>query len=52
MTKGKKMQNTLNRWPLAVGLILAQSGEFALVLFSLANKSKLLSDLLFQQLLC
>lgn len=36
---------------LAVGLILAQSGEFALVLFSLANKSKLLSDLLFQQLL-
>jgi len=36
---------------LAVALTLAQSGEFALVLFSLANKSKLLSDALFQQLL-
>ncbi|MDF1583690.1 MAG: monovalent cation:proton antiporter-2 (CPA2) family protein [Methyloprofundus sp.] len=36
---------------LAVALILSQSGEFALVLFSLANKSKLLSDDLFQQLL-
>jgi len=36
---------------LAVALILAQSGEFALVLFSLANKSKLLTDALFQQLL-
>ncbi|MCF7970679.1 MAG: monovalent cation:proton antiporter-2 (CPA2) family protein [Methylococcaceae bacterium] len=36
---------------LAVALILSQSGEFALVLFSLANKSKLLSDALFQQLL-
>ncbi|BCG63182.1 MAG: glutathione-regulated potassium-efflux system protein KefB [Methyloprofundus sp.] len=36
---------------LAVALLLAQSGEFALVLFSLANQSKLLSDTLFQQLL-
>ena len=36
---------------LAVGLLLAQSGEFALVLFSLANQSDLLSDVLFQQLL-
>ncbi len=36
---------------LAVALLLAQSGEFALVLFSLANQSKLLSDMLFQQLL-
>ena len=36
---------------LAVGLLLAQSGEFALVLFSLANQSNLLSDVLFQQLL-
>jgi len=36
---------------LAVALILAQSGEFALVLFSLANKANLLSDVLFQQLL-
>ncbi|MBE0468811.1 MAG: cation:proton antiporter [Methyloprofundus sp.] len=36
---------------LAVALVLSQSGEFALVLFSLANKSKLLSDDLFQQLL-
>ena len=35
----------------AVALILAQSGEFALVLFSLANQSELLSDDLFQQLL-
>jgi len=36
---------------LAVALILAQSGEFALVLFSMAFESKLLDDLLFQQLL-
>ena len=35
----------------AIALILAQSGEFALVLFSLANQSKLLSNDLFQQLL-
>lgn len=36
---------------LAVSLILAQSGEFALVLFALAHQSHLLSDDLFQQLL-
>ncbi len=36
---------------LAVALILAQSGEFALVLFSLAFKSSLLTEALFQQLL-
>ncbi|MFW2372616.1 MAG: monovalent cation:proton antiporter-2 (CPA2) family protein [Gammaproteobacteria bacterium] len=36
---------------LAVSLVLAQSGEFALVLFALANKSSLLSDDVFQQLL-
>ena len=36
---------------LAVAVVLAQSGEFALVLFSLAHKSELLSDELFQQLL-
>jgi len=35
----------------AVSLILAQSGEFALVLFSLAFQSGVLSDELFQQLL-
>jgi voltage-gated potassium channel Kch len=35
----------------AAALLLSQSGEFALVLFSLANESKLLSDALFQQLL-
>lgn len=35
----------------AVALILAQSGEFALVLFSLASQSNLLTDELFQQLL-
>ncbi|MDH5484466.1 MAG: cation:proton antiporter, partial [Gammaproteobacteria bacterium] len=35
----------------AVALILAQSGEFALVLFSLAFQSNLLTDTLFQQLL-
>jgi monovalent cation:proton antiporter-2 (CPA2) family protein len=35
----------------AVALMLAQSGEFALVLFSLALHSSLLSDTLFQQLL-
>ena len=32
-------------------MVLAQSGEFALVLFSLANRSELLPDELFQQLL-
>ena len=36
---------------LAVALVLAQSGEFALVLFSLAYQSKLFSENLFQQLL-
>ena len=35
----------------AIALILAQSGEFALVLFSLANQAELLSNNLFQQLL-
>jgi voltage-gated potassium channel Kch len=35
----------------AVALILAQSGEFALVLFSLAFQSNLLTNELFQQLL-
>jgi len=36
---------------LAVALVLAQSGEFALVLFSLAHQSSLFTDVLFQQLL-
>ncbi len=36
---------------LAVSLILAQSGEFALVLFALAYQSNLFSNELFQQLL-
>jgi voltage-gated potassium channel Kch len=36
---------------LAVSLVLAQSGEFALVLFSLAFQSDLLNEVLFQQLL-
>jgi len=40
-----------NKKSVAVALILAQSGEFALVLFSLAFQAKILSDLLFQQLL-
>ena len=35
----------------AVSLVLAQSGEFALVLFSLAFKSDILTEELFQQLL-
>jgi monovalent cation:proton antiporter-2 (CPA2) family protein len=39
------------RVSVAAALLLSQSGEFALVLFSLANESKLLSDALFQQLL-
>ncbi len=43
---GLKARNSL-----AVALILAQSGEFALVLFSLANQSALISNELFQQLL-
>jgi len=36
---------------LAVALILAQSGEFALVLFSLANDAALIDDTVFQSLL-
>ena len=36
---------------IAVSLVLAQSGEFALVLFSLAFQSNVLTELLFQQLL-
>ena len=36
---------------LAVALILAQSGEFALVLFALARQTNLLDEALFQQLL-
>jgi len=43
---GLKVKNSF-----AVALVLAQSGEFALVLFSLANKSNLMNDELFQQLL-
>ncbi|NOQ13430.1 MAG: potassium transporter KefC [Methyloprofundus sp.] len=43
---GLKVKNSL-----AVALVLAQSGEFALVLFSLANRSRLIADELFQQLL-
>ena len=43
---GLKVKNSL-----AVALILAQSGEFALVLFSLAKQSSLIGDELFQQLL-
>jgi glutathione-regulated potassium-efflux system protein KefB len=35
----------------AVALVLAQSGEFALVLFSLAYQAELLTSLLFEQLL-
>lgn len=41
--------NTRNS--LAVALVLGQSGEFALILFSLAFKSELLSEQLFHQLL-
>jgi voltage-gated potassium channel Kch len=36
---------------LAVAIILAQSGEFALVLFSLAHQSTLITDQLFQMIL-
>jgi len=36
---------------LAVALLLAQSGEFALVLFALARQTNLLDEALFQQLL-
>ncbi len=63
LTAGLMMTNALVLWPLtrlfalsqragwAVSLILAQSGEFALVLFALARKSGLLPETLFQQLL-
>ena len=37
--------------PLAVALLLAQSGEFALILFAVAFNSALLDEALFQQLL-
>lgn len=37
--------------PLGVALLLAQSGEFALILFAVAFKSALLGEALFQQLL-
>ncbi len=40
-----------NRTRLAIALILAQSGEFALVLFSLAFQSDIIDDPLFQYLL-
>jgi monovalent cation:proton antiporter-2 (CPA2) family protein len=43
---GLKTKNSL-----AVALVLAQSGEFALVLFSLAYQSDLFTENLFQQLL-
>ncbi len=43
---GIKRKNSL-----AVSLILAQSGEFALVLFSLAFQSNILDEILYQQLL-
>lgn len=43
---GLKTKNSL-----AVALLLAQSGEFSLVLFSLANQSNLIPTPLFQQLL-
>jgi len=39
------------RHGIAVSLVLAQSGEFALVLFSLAFQSEILSEQIFQQLL-
>lgn len=39
------------RCSFAVALLLAQSGEFALVVFSLAHQSNILGDALFQQLL-
>jgi len=43
---GLKLNNSI-----AVALLLAQSGEFALVIFSLAYQTHILSDALFQQLL-
>ena len=38
------------RHGVAISLVLAQSGEFALILFSMAFKSDILSEELFQQL--
>ncbi len=43
---GLKVRNSL-----AVAIVLAQSGEFALVIFALAHQSNLLSEGLYQQLL-
>jgi glutathione-regulated potassium-efflux system protein KefB len=43
--------NIGKRNSVAVSLVLAQSGEFALVLFSLAFQAQILSEILFQQLL-
>jgi len=40
-----------NKNGIAVSLVLAQSGEFALILFSLAFQSNILTDVLFQHLL-
>jgi monovalent cation:proton antiporter-2 (CPA2) family protein len=40
-----------SRYGVAISLVLAQSGEFALILFSMAFKSNILSEELFQQLL-
>ena len=39
------------RYGVAISLVLAQSGEFALILFSMAFKSNILTEELFQQLL-
>ncbi len=46
-----RLFNLDRRHGLAVALVLAQSGEFALVLFALAHQNELLADGLFQQLL-
>ena len=40
-----------SRYGVAISLVLAQSGEFALILFSMAFKSNILTEELFQQLL-
>jgi monovalent cation:proton antiporter-2 (CPA2) family protein len=40
-----------SRNSMAVALLLAQSGEFAMVLFALARQNSLLTEVLFQQLL-
>jgi len=39
------------KFSMAVALLLAQSGEFAMVLFALAKQNSLLPELMFQQLL-